>query len=177
MLSNNQKSVVKGIVIALIITIGVLLYGILVNPFNASSNMPLIDQLQIMMHLFGIFGLILGITIARLAKYRFFSSNDIDGGGLTTASSEAKLLQSELQNTLEQTVLAIFAYLCWIGSMPSNYLSVLILNAGLFLIGRILFIIGYDKGAKSRALGFALTFYPSMITLLIATISTILDFL
>jgi hypothetical protein len=33
---------------------------------------------------------------------------------------------------------------------------------GLFLLGRVLFIGGYRKGAGGRALGFGLTFYPTL---------------
>jgi hypothetical protein len=35
----------------------------------------------------------------------------------------------------------------------------------LFLIGRILFFLGYAEGAASRAFGFALTFYPTLMLL------------
>src|SRR5438128_2262774 len=54
---------------------------------------------------------ILFISIARLAKHRFTTPQDIDGGGLTEGTERAKLLQALLQNTLEQTVLAIPVYM------------------------------------------------------------------
>jgi uncharacterized membrane protein YecN with MAPEG domain len=38
----------------------------------------------------------------------------------------------------------------------------------LFAVGRLLFWIGYRRGAAGRAFGFALTFYPSVLALLAA---------
>lgn len=38
----------------------------------------------------------------------------------------------------------------------------------LFSIGRWLFAAGYARGAGARALGFALTFYPTVAALLVA---------
>ena len=41
----------------------------------------------------------------------------------------------------------------------------------LFLIGRILFSRGYERGASARAVGFGLTFYPSVLMLAVAAIT------
>lgn len=41
----------------------------------------------------------------------------------------------------------------------------------LFVVGRLLFWIGYADGAKARALGFALTFYPSVAGLVIIVVA------
>jgi len=57
-------------------------------------------------------GLWLAIAVARLARHRFFSDQDIDGG-------------------------------C-------------------FSLGRLLFFLGYLRGAAARSLGFTLTFYPTV---------------
>ena len=57
-------------------------------------------------------------------------------------------------------MLAMVVYLLWILMTPSVWLTVLPLSACCFLVERILFVGGYRKGAISRALGFALTFYP-----------------
>jgi hypothetical protein len=42
------------------------------------------------------------IAVGRLAGHRFFTPADIDGGGLTEGTPRAKLLQTLIQNTLEQ---------------------------------------------------------------------------
>lgn len=110
--------------------------------------------------------LFLTASIARLAKHRFFTPEDIDGGaGLSEDTTQAKLLQTLLQNTLEQTVLAVPIYLAWACVAPSTWLSVVPIAAILFAVGRLLFFMGFSKGAPSRALGFALTFYPTLVML------------
>jgi hypothetical protein len=111
--------------------------------------------------------LILGIAIGRLAKHRFFNADDIDGAGLTVASAEAKLLQALLQNTLEQTALAVPTYLAWALLMPGAWLSTVPMAATFHALGRLLFFFGYEKGAGHGALGFALTFYSTMVLLVI----------
>jgi uncharacterized membrane protein YecN with MAPEG domain len=76
------------------------------------------------------------------------------------------LLQALLQNTLEQTAIAIPVYLCW-GVVASHAMLAMVAAAGiLFLAGRLLFFIGYSGGAASRAFGFALTFYPTLVLLI-----------
>jgi len=102
------------------------------------------------------------IGIALLARHRFFSPTDIDGGGLTEGTPAARLLQSLIQNTLEQAVLAIPAYGAWLWLAPEGRRGLVIVCAGLFGLGRLLFFLGYRFGAPARALGFTLTFYPTV---------------
>jgi len=47
------------------------------------------------------------ICIARLAKHRFFTPEDINGSALTSGTERARLLQALLQNTREQTCPAV----------------------------------------------------------------------
>jgi len=102
------------------------------------------------------------ISVGRLAGHRFFTPQDIDGGGLTQGSDQARLLQSLIQNTLEQLVLATIAYGAWLWLMPGGRAGLVILCAILFSIGRLFFFAGYARGAPWRALGFTLTFYPTV---------------
>jgi len=102
------------------------------------------------------------IGIALLARHRFFTPADIDGGGLSDGTPTAKLLQSLIQNTLEQVMLAVPAYGAWLWLAPEGRRGLVILCAGLFGVGRLLFFLGYRFGASARALGFTLTFYPSV---------------
>ena len=90
------------------------------------------------------------------------NKEDIDAGAAQGGTERAKMLQSLLQNTLEQTVIASLVYLAWAVMMPPRWLSVVPMAAILFSFGRILFFVGYEKGAASRALGFALGFYSSV---------------
>lgn len=107
----------------------------------------------------------LAIAIGRLAKHRFLTPEDIDGAAGEAGSARARILQSLLQNTLEQAVLAGGIYLCWSVWMPPQWLSVPPMAAIAFGIGRIFFFAGYEKGAPGRAFGFALASYPSVVML------------
>ena len=102
-------------------------------------------------------------SIGMLARQRFFNPEDIDGGGLTAGSAQSKVLQSVLQNTLEQAVLAVFVHVAWAAIMPLERMAVLPMAAILFTIGRLFFWCGYHRGAAGRALGFGLTFYPTVL--------------
>ncbi len=107
----------------------------------------------------------LAASIAALARHRFFNPSDIDGGGLTEGTSTAKVLQSMLQNTLEQVVLALATHLLWAAVMPWRWQAAIPVAVMLFFLGRALFWRGYGHGAPARALGFALTFYPTVVML------------
>jgi hypothetical protein len=102
------------------------------------------------------------IAVGRLAGHRFFTPADIDGGGLTEGTPKAKLLQTLVQNTLEQCLLAIPAYGAWLWLAPDGRRGLVVLCAACFALGRLLFFAGYARGAPFRALGFTLTFYPTV---------------
>ena len=102
------------------------------------------------------------IGIALLARHRFFTPADIDGGGLSDGTPTAELLQSLIQNTLEQVMLAIPAYGAWLWLAPEGRRGLVLICAGMFGLGRLLFFLCYRHGAPARALGFTLTFYPTV---------------
>jgi hypothetical protein len=106
-------------------------------------------------------------AIANVARLRFFSPEDIAGSGGTVASNSVRHAGAVLQNTLEQAVLAIPVHLA-LAAMLERPLPLIIGLVCAFSLGRALFWFGYSKGAAARAFGFALTFYPSAASLLIA---------
>jgi len=111
------------------------------------------------------------VGVARIAKHRFFTPADIDGGGLSAGTQRAHLLQSLLQNTLEQCALAVVVHGAWALLMPDRWTGLVLVYAGTFALGRLLFFARYAHGAAARSLGFALTFYPTVL-MLIALIPT-----
>jgi hypothetical protein len=113
-------------------------------------------------------GALLLFAIGRLANHRFFSAEDIDGGGLAANSAKAALLQAQLQNTLEQALLALLAWGGWLAFGPEPLRGLVPVFAGYFALGRLLFMLGYRRGAAARALGFTLTFYPSVVLIALA---------
>lgn len=140
----------------------IIIVGVWLNPFGFSAQLLFADRASVAVQSSSLLALCLAVAIARLAKHRFFTPEDIDGGGLQPGSNRATLLQSLLQNTLEQCVLAGLVYMAWAVVMPSSWLSVVPLAAGSFAVGRTLFFVGYGAGAPSRALGFTMSFYPSV---------------
>ncbi len=105
-------------------------------------------------------------AIANVARLRFSSAEDIGGsGGARDASPSVRIGNAVLQNTLEQLVLALAVHLALAVMLPRPRRLILGLVL-LFCIGRFCFWFGFSKGAASRAFGFALTFYPSALSLL-----------
>ena len=169
-LSVKQLGVFKGMAAAMGLAVVVIAMGIVFDPFSyaqvedISSKLAVLGQSLILPVVF------LMASIARLARFRFFSPEDIDGSALSNATHEASVLQSLLQNTLEQLLMTAMVYSIWVFTMPTAWLSVLPLCSLLFAIGRITFFKGYAKGAPARAFGFALTFYPSVLLMVIVVI-------
>ena len=104
----------------------------------------------------------LAISIGRLASHRFFTPADIDGGATSDGTSKARLLQAMLQNTLEQTVLAAVAWLGLAVSVPHAALAFIPAMAGLFVVGRATFWIGYLLAPTARAFGMVMTVVPTL---------------
>ena len=162
-LSAKQLGVRKGMISALIVLILTIGYGAYFDPLSISNSSTIDESSRI--EVLGVSlilpCLLLIASIGRLASFRFFSTEDIDGSGLTTGSENALILQSLLQNTLEQFVIAFGVYTAWCFLMPVSWLSVTPLCSVIFALGRVLFFLGYKNGAASRAFGFALTFYST----------------
>lgn len=164
-LTAKQIDVVKGMATGASIALCIVLLGSYLNPFGYSGSLSSIDRLGIAIISCVIPAAFLGVSIGRLAKHRFFTPEDIDGGGLSKGTEQTNLLQALLQNTFEQTLFATLVYCAWSIVMPATWLSAVPLAALTFGLGRILFFKGYKSGAAARALGFTLSFYPSIMML------------
>ncbi|HEY6986651.1 MAG TPA: MAPEG family protein [Rhodanobacteraceae bacterium] len=160
--TDKQRGVIGGMATGLGVTIAVLAGAIVAAP---DALLPADDVLASLAHALAWGALpvaCLAGNIGRLAAHRFFTPADIDGGATSDGTSGARLLQSTLQNTLEQTVLALATYAIWGATAPRTWQAAIAAAAVLFVIGRVLFWRGCARGAPARALGFALTFYPSI---------------
>ena len=164
MLSDKQQGVLRGMLAAVAITLVVLALAIAAPPQAFIHAFP--GSLAQALKWDTLVVACLMLCIGLLARHRFFTPEDIDGGGLTSGTAKAHVLQSGLQNTLEQAVLAISAHVAWAASMPASWQAAVPAAAVLFVLGRVLFLRGYAHGAAARAIGFALTFYPSVAMLL-----------
>lgn len=161
-LSKAQVGVAAGMAVAVAVVLAGGAAAIWVAPPGLLPGPGMTERLAFLAgwDLMVVFWLIVGIM--RLARHRFFTPDDIDGGGLTTGTARAKLLQSELQNTLEQAVLALAVHGAWVFAMPASWMAAVPVAAWMFFVGRALFMLGYERGAAARAFGFALTFYASV---------------
>jgi hypothetical protein len=107
--------------------------------------------------------LLAGIGV--LGSLRFFSDDAIDG----TRTPASRTLEINIRynlNTLEQTVLAAVAWTGLALALPHDQLGLIGVLAAVFALGRVLFWSGYLIAPWARAIGFALTFYPTVGVLL-----------
>lgn len=165
MLTQTQRVVLRGMCGGACVAVAVVLYGVLVNPWAHPEQLPVGRRLQVSVCASMAPALLLTLAIIRLARHRFFSAVDIEGGSPARGSSRAVFLQAMVQNTLEQALLACIAYTTWAVVMPPAWLSVVPLAAMSFVLGRALFFMHYRRGAGARALGFTITFYPTAVML------------
>lgn len=164
--TSKQKGVVRGMAAALAVTLASFAVTLLwapdimpADPGNPALRMAFAFRTDVFVLL------ALAITIGAVAQHRFLTPADIDGSGLTEGTEAASVKRAVLQNTLEQSVLAVGAHLAWAVVMPPSLLVQVPLAVVLFVVGRICFWRGYAGGAPARAFGFALTFYPSALML------------
>jgi hypothetical protein len=165
MLNAEQRRVLRGMALALIVTFLVLGLG-------ASLAWPLLpvlprleDRLAFTLRcdLFIVAWLAAGI--AAVARGRFFSAADIQGSGFSAPGPLIAVAAAVLQNTLEQVVLALVVHLALASLLRGREMVLIPLLVALFCGGRLAFWIGYRRRAGNRALGFGLTFYPSALAL------------
>jgi hypothetical protein len=169
MLTEKQRGVLGGMMLGLASSLLLLAFAIVAAPgsllpddSDAAARIAHALRWDVLLAFW------LAANIAMLARHRFFTPEDIDGGGLSEGTQTAKVLQSVLQNTLEQVVLALSVHLIWAATMPWRWQAAIPAAAMLFFVGRALFWRGYARGAPARALGFALTFYPTVAMLVVA---------
>lgn len=162
-LTHNQRGVLGRMSVAATITALGVFGGIWLSPDVLTPVDDLESRLAFVLRWDLLVVLWLLITIGTLARRRFFNAEDINGSGLTTGTVQSKIHQSVLQNTLEQVVLAVFVHVACAVLLPIEWMAILPVAATLFALGRFLFWRGYHRGAPARALGFGLTFYPTVL--------------
>jgi uncharacterized membrane protein YecN with MAPEG domain len=162
-LNSEQRSVAIGMASAFLLAIALLTLAAIFAGDRIAPSASVEIRLELLAYSLIAPAASLFICIARLAKHRFFTPEDINGSALTEGTSRAKLLQALLQNTLEQVALALPVYFVCSFAFSSGLLVLVPAAAAMFFIGRILFYIGYSGGAPSRAFGFAFTFYPTVL--------------
>jgi len=108
-------------------------------------------------------GIALFFGIALVANQRFFVADAIDGGPSQSRRIEIALRYNT--NTVEQTLLAAIAWAGLALTLSHDMLKLIPAMAVSFLVGRVLFFIGYMIAPVGRALGLGLTAYPTFAAL------------
>lgn len=103
------------------------------------------------------------VAVGIVSTRRRFSPEDIGGAAARPPSEQLAIPAAFLQNTLEQAVLAVGFYLAFATLVQGAWLSVLVVSALFFVVGRILFLRGYAAGVEGRAFGMTLTMMPVII--------------
>lgn len=107
-------------------------------------------------------GLVLIAMIGRLAARRFFDDALIDGQPFAPGTGAARD-QAILTNSIEQLVLALVIWPFVANSLGGAVVLALGVS---FAVARLLFWVGYHISPPLRALGFAGTFYPTVVAAL-----------
>jgi len=94
--------------------------------------------------------------VRRVSSGRFRSPADIRGSAYARPSPAIAVQAAVLQNSLEQTVLAVGARLGLAAVVRGDELVPIPLLVLLYLAGRISFAAGYPNGAGARSFGMAL---------------------
>jgi hypothetical protein len=94
---------------------------------------------------------------------RRVSPEDIGGAAAGPPSPRLRIYVAFLQNTLEQAVIASGAYLAYATLVEGPWLAPIVAAVALFWLGRLLFLRGYHRGVRGRALGMTLTGVPTIL--------------
>ena len=169
---HEQRGVAAGMAVAAIPTAVVLALAAFWKP-TAAGTVSVAERLQVALRADVFVICWLAAAIANVARLRFFSSDDIAGSSAGPGSQPVRDAVAILQNTVEQVVLAVPTHLVF-AAIVAPPAAMLVALAGLFCVGRALFWIGYKRGARGRARGVALTFYPTVAALGISAVTLLL---
>lgn len=95
--------------------------------------------------------------VRAVSSGRFRSPTDIRGSAYAPPSPAIAVQAAVLQNSLEQTVLAVGAHLALAAVLRGDELVLIPALVLLYLAGRVSFAAAYARGAAARAFGMALT--------------------
>ena len=156
----EQRSIIFQSALALLLTAVVLGGGYrwLAPGFvGVTTPMTLADRLAFALKWDLLIFLWLAGSVGAVSQKRFWTPADRHGSAYSEASPALAVRRANLQNTLEQTVLASGAHLILAAVLRDEELVLIPLLILLFLAGRAAFAIGYAKSPIARAFGMAMT--------------------
>ena len=120
-LDEAQRGVLRNMLLALAVSVVALVGVVAWRPSFLMASAQLDARLASALRWDAVVLACLVIAIGNLARHRFLTPADIDGSGLTSATDRARVFQAVIQNTLEQTVIAVLAHLLWVATMPPDF--------------------------------------------------------
>lgn len=160
----EQRGVLRGMLAGLAVSVVVILVGKFVYPPAVPDSDAVPDRLTCYWPWLALMAAPLVIGISHLAAYRYRSREAIGGGDSDDPSY--RHARAYLQNTLEQTVLAVMVHLALLATLPYDWLNLVPVMVLWWVFARIVFRLTYALGATARAFGFAATYYPTVLGLL-----------
>jgi uncharacterized membrane protein YecN with MAPEG domain len=157
----EERAIRRDSSVATLATLAAFAAAYWIGPAVADLPTALDERLAFAARLLAVPGFVLLVAILMVSTARRFSAEDIGGQAAGPPSDKLAIKAAFLQNTLEQTVLAGGFYLALAAVAGGPWLALIPVAALLFVVGRVLFYLGYHRGAKGRALGMALTMIPS----------------
>ena len=156
-MSGKRPKIIAGMVAGMIWGVCILWYASTLPDLNTVND-------RVTALAFGFFpvGIVAILMVGRLAQRRFFDDTIIDGEPFKPESG-GDIDQRVLSNTIEQIVLALCI---WPLAGVLHGSGVIVALGISFAIARILFWVGYHISPPLRGLGFAATFYPTILAAL-----------
>lgn len=102
------------------------------------------------------------IAVGMVSTIRRYSAEDNAGSAFSPPSARLAIPAAFLQNTLEQVVITMSAFLALATVQGEAGLAYIVASIPLFALGRITFLRGYPGGAGARAFGMVTTALPSL---------------
>lgn len=159
----EQRSIVWQSALAVLLCAGVLGGGYWWLPpelVGIAMPMALADRLAFALKWALFIFIWLAGSVGAVSQKRFWTPADRDGSAYSQASPGLAVRRANLQNTLEQTVLASGANLILAAVLRDEELVLIPLLVLLFVVGRAAFAIGYARSPLARAFGMAMTGAP-----------------
>ena len=156
----EERAIRRDTTIATGVTLAAFAAAFWIGPALADLPTALAERMAFAALCWAVPGFALLVGVLMVSTARRFSAQDIGGQAAGPPSDRLAIKAAFLQNTLEQTVVAGGFYFALAAVAGGAWLALLPVAAGLFVLGRVLFYIGYHRGAQGRALGMALTMMP-----------------
>lgn len=163
MLSLEQRCILKNMLLALSLVIGVVI-AVWQFPLNWQISRVETCLLALILPTCSYV-----IGIGRIAGLRFLDES-LSNPLLASNNLKLNSFKQYLSNTHEQLFLAIIVYFLLSASLPLERIYLVIILSLCFSGGRILFARGYKYGASGRSLGFALTFYSNLVGFILGVV-------